>query len=379
MQRDQILDAYDRVRPALAEHSDSLRRALERWLADHPAPGPKVHSVSARLKDPASLADKLARPDKTYRHLWEVTDLLGLRVITYFDDDVDRVGRLVERHLPVDFLHSVDKRAHRDPREAVRFGYRSLHYVCRIPGADLQSDPDAPAPRFEIQVRTLLSHAWAEIEHDLGYKARDAMPAPVRRRLHRLAGLLELADQEFAAIRAELSDYAATLPARLAAAELVPLDRLSLEGLLDLPECRTLDLRIAERLAKPLGETPFYPDYLLRMVNAAGFTSANELRAGLARHEATILALVTPYFAFTTATWGLSPATMDAVLRGYALFFLSHAELLADPRPGQGHLHLDTVTRLTNFYRELDYPHDEREAQRVAGLLFDHLRRAGLA
>ena len=59
----------------------------------------------------------------------------------------------------------------------------------------------------------MLDHAWAEIEHDLGYKARDTVPAAARRRLSRLAGLLEMADQEFVAIRRDLDEYAAALPA----------------------------------------------------------------------------------------------------------------------------------------------------------------------
>jgi hypothetical protein len=76
--------------------------------------------------------------------------------------------------------------------------------VCRPDPGELPAEA-----RYEIQARTVLEHAWAEIEHDLGYRSRDAVPDAVRRRLNRLAGLLELADQEFVAIRRELTDYAA--------------------------------------------------------------------------------------------------------------------------------------------------------------------------
>jgi len=52
----------------------------------------------------------------------------------------------------------------------------------------------------EIQVRTILQHAWAEIEHDIQYKAISALPTRVRRRFASLAGLIEIADREFQAI-----------------------------------------------------------------------------------------------------------------------------------------------------------------------------------
>jgi len=247
---DAWLDEYDRVVPALREHGEMIRAQLVSRLAEDS--GLKLHSITLRVKHRDSVAAKLVRPDRTYGSLWELTDLVGLRVITYFEDGVDRVGRLLEAHLPVDFHHSVDKRK---PSSDDRFGYRSLHYVCRLA-------PDAHAQhelRYEIQVRTLLEHAWAEIEHDLGYKSRDSVPAAARRRLNRLAGLLELADQEFVAIRRELADYATTLPARIASADEVALDRLSLGSLLDCDEVRELDLAIGAQLGRAVGGQPFFP------------------------------------------------------------------------------------------------------------------------
>jgi hypothetical protein len=137
-------------------------------------------------------------------------------------------------------------------------------------------------PRFEVQIRTMLEHAWAEIEHDLGYKSKEAMPAPVRRRLQRLAGMLELADHEFVKIRQDLERYAERLPERLAADEPIPIDRLTLEGLVSCEECERLDHRIAALLGKPLGANLFFPDYLVRMLRAAGFKSINDA-AGIGR------------------------------------------------------------------------------------------------
>lgn len=376
MAHHELLAAYDRALPVLHARGAALQAELAAWLAA--VPGLKIHSVTARLKRRDSLAQKLARPDRGYAELWEVTDLLGLRVITYFEDDVDRVGEVVERHLAVDLSHSSDKRRRRD---AGAFGYRSLHYVCQLgpglgPGDGPGDGDDAGLParaRCEVQVRTVLDHAWAEIEHDLGYKAADAVPADVRRRLHRLAGLLELADQEFVAIRRDLDDYARSLPRRIeAGSDAVPLDRLSLAALLDCAELRATDQAIAAELGKPLGDEPFFPDYLLKMLAASGVHTVGEARQGVRGRAASIVAMVRPYFAFASRAWSLSPEQMARIPRGYALFFLAHALVLDSSALG-----IDKVERLTHLYRELDYPDDARAAQRVASSLIDAFRDAG--
>jgi hypothetical protein len=213
----------------------------------------------------------------------------------------------------------------------------------------------------------VLDHAWAEIEHDLGYKAPGAVPDATRRRLTRLASLLELADQEFLAIRRELEDYTRALPERIAeAGDSVALDRLSLEALLHCDEVRDLDIEIARALDRDLGTEPFFPPYLLRMLAFAGIRTVAEARAGARAHAATIARMVRPYFAFAWREWRLSPAQMKEIPRGYSLFFLVHASVLHDAERG-----LDKVERLTQLYGELDYPDDARAAQRVATSLVE--------
>jgi putative GTP pyrophosphokinase len=123
---------------------------------------------------------------------------------------------------------------------------------------------------------------------------------------------------------------------------------------------------IAVALDKELGDEPFYPDYLLKMLASSGIRSVGDARAGIARHGVLIASMVRPYFAFAWQAWQLSPDQMERVFRGYSLFFLAHAEVLAAPALGIG-----KVERLARVYRELDYPDDERAAQRVASKLVD--------
>lgn len=348
-----LLAEHAAAAPALAAHGAELVAALGAWLRDA---GIKVHAITLRVKDPASLAAKLARPDRSYRALWDVTDLLGLRVVTYFDDAVDQVAQVIERRLPIDLTRSIDKRR----ATPGAFGYRSLHYVFAL---------DAPGrlpavARGELQIRTALEHAWAEVEHDLGYKAPGAVPATIRHRLSRLAGLLEVADREFVAIRDELAAYAAALPGRIAAddaAGAVALDELAVRALAACPEAAALDDAVAATVGRGVGDELFFPDYLLRLLQHAGLATAAEVRAGLRRHAGAIVAMARPYFQFAWSSWRVAPTHGDLVLRGYALFFLAHAHLLDGAA-----LQLDRVERLTRLYRLLDYPDDAVAAQRVA-------------
>ncbi len=86
--------------------------------------------------------------------------------------------------------------------------------------------------------------------------------------------------------------------------------------------------------------------------------------------------MVDPYFVFATRAWNLAP---DA-LRGCSLFFVAHAQVLASDRHDESPLPaltLDKVMRRARLYRELDYPHDEHKAQRVASQLYETFRQAG--
>lgn len=168
--------------------------------------GIKVHQSSFRVKTADSLESKIKRKGYKYIALSEITDLVGLRVITYYDDDVDLVASLIEKEFVVDEVNSIDKRKAHDPD---RFGYMSLHYIASLSGGrcGFPEYRDFSGMKFEIQVRTLLQHAWAEIEHDLGYKSDREIPAEFRRRFSRVSSFLEEADESFVRIRNGIGDY----------------------------------------------------------------------------------------------------------------------------------------------------------------------------
>ena len=187
-----ILEEYREAFTELERLEAAVAALLRKTLGES---GLVVTAIATRIKTEESLAGKLERKGQKYTSLEDITDLVGARVITFYTDDVDRIASIAEKLFEIDWANSVDKRR---LHQLDSFGYNSLHYICRLPGF---------AYRFEVQLRTTLQHAWASINHDSGYKSDIDIPREYMRRMNRLAGMLEMADDEFSRIRAELTDY----------------------------------------------------------------------------------------------------------------------------------------------------------------------------
>lgn len=233
---------------------DGFRRQLETLLRQLvEADEINVHSISSRTKTRSSFVTKQAKKGSEYSDLGDVTDIVGLRVITYFADQVDAISRLIEREFQIDRENSIDKRESLDPD---RFGYLSVHYVVTLPPARclLTENKQFATLKAEIQIRSILQHSWAEIEHDLGYKSTGEVPNIAKRRFARLAGLLELADQEFMTIKNDIEKYGSEVSAEIVRRpEVVPLDFVSLEDLVKTDQTiARLDMAIAQNLRRQL-------------------------------------------------------------------------------------------------------------------------------
>ena len=198
-----ILESYREMLPVFSRLKTIVLEQLDGCLQ---RAGLIVSGVEARVKQEASLAGKLELKGQKYKTLSDITDIVGARVITFYADEVDKIAALVDSTFEVDWENSVDKRKLLGNDT---FGYMSLHYICRVPES-LYHDPECPELnqfRFEIQMRTALQHVWANMNHDTGYKSGFEVPKEYIRSLTRLAGLLELADDEFSRIRKDLTDY----------------------------------------------------------------------------------------------------------------------------------------------------------------------------
>jgi ppGpp synthetase/RelA/SpoT-type nucleotidyltranferase len=136
----------------------------------------------------------------------EMTDQVAFRVITYLESDIEVIESSLRTYFEIDEANSIDKRNGNSPHEV---GYRSLHLVCKLgqKRCNLPENEGLQDTPFEIQVRTVLEHAWAEIEHKQNYKSVVALPPSLQRKLNIISGTLELVDSQLAAIAKEASNY----------------------------------------------------------------------------------------------------------------------------------------------------------------------------
>jgi putative GTP pyrophosphokinase len=209
--RNRILAEYDEKKSIFDDYCAVLVRLSEDLCHQDRK---LIHSMDGRVKSRPSLQGKLRRPEKAYSRLSEITDIVGVRIITHYGRDVDRIAETIRHQFTIDEKNSADKRSLLDPD---RFGYLSLHLV-----ATMTSDRLALAEhsrfrgyRAEIQIRSILQHAWAEITHDLDYKSSVTIPREARRAFFQVAGLLELADNEFGRVRDVLANYRVSVPAEI--------------------------------------------------------------------------------------------------------------------------------------------------------------------
>ncbi len=126
-----------------------------------------------------------------------ITDIIGVRIVCAFLQDLLQVEKNLQECFTV--LEVERKGADRTFRE---FGYESTHILLAIP-QDLRKDLDLPKGLiFEIQVRTILQDAWAEVEHELVYKSEfSPFDLPLKRKLASINASLSLADIIFQEIR----------------------------------------------------------------------------------------------------------------------------------------------------------------------------------
>ena len=120
-------------------------------------------------------------------------DICGLRIICYYPSDLDKISKLLSSEF--DILESTDKA---DLLEPDRFGYRSIHFIVSIK-KEWSNAPNyrgLDSLKAEIQVRTILMHAWADVEHKLAYKKKEHVPPELRRKLSKLSALFEVADEQ---------------------------------------------------------------------------------------------------------------------------------------------------------------------------------------
>ncbi|MFB9262524.1 GTP pyrophosphokinase family protein [Bradyrhizobium erythrophlei] len=190
---------HERLTPAVVE----LIRGLLRTR------GIDFLSVEGRTKSESSVIEKCDR--KSYNNPQEqLTDLSGIRIITYLESQALQIAEVIRSTFEVDEANSLDRN---DILGSDRIGYRSVHFVCEL-GRHRTNLPEyegLAGMKFEIQLRTVLQHAWAELAHDRSFKLGLDLPKAIQRKLNLHAGMLEVVDSAFDEIAREIDNYSLSI------------------------------------------------------------------------------------------------------------------------------------------------------------------------
>jgi putative GTP pyrophosphokinase len=242
----------------------------------------EIAQIECRTKSIESFIEKIHREKGYHNPLEDVTDLVGIRIIAYYNEDVGKIGDLIKREFKIDFKNSVDKAGVLDPD---RFGYLSVHYVVSLssPRKELTEWKAFADFKAEVQVRTVLQHAWAAIDHKLRYKTAREVPRNLRRQLFRLSALLELADEEFSTLRRRTEEVEERYTADVKKGELdIEVDLKSLEVYF----AKTKQLSKWAEIAQQAGCIPFEAvksdigiDTAITVVQLVGIKTLAELDA----------------------------------------------------------------------------------------------------
>lgn len=225
-QNSSLVDEYKKIKPIYEEFTKKMKQLIESLILESDI---KILSVTSRTKDEDSLVGKIEKKREKYAKITDITDLSGVRIITYLEEELDKLEQLIGDNFEVLPEFSVNKKQTMEPD---RFGYISINYVVKLKPerAELLEYEKYKDLRCEIQIPTILQHAWAEIEHDLGYKTEPELPKKIKREFYRLSGLLELADDEFSRIKKEIDEYTKEVSEKIEESpDKILVDKISLE------------------------------------------------------------------------------------------------------------------------------------------------------
>lgn len=157
-----------------------------------------------RVKSLESILEKIERNKLEINSLTEINDLAGIRIITLFRSDMEKIKNSIEKEFTIHRCEDTSERLQDN-----QFGYESIHLEISMPNEWCLA-PNLRAYKelkTEIQIRTLSQHNWAVMSHLLQYKQEKDVPIPLKRSINRVAALLETVDNEFERLLQERETY----------------------------------------------------------------------------------------------------------------------------------------------------------------------------
>ncbi|MFM5315060.1 GTP pyrophosphokinase [Aeromonas sp. 102P] len=223
--------------------------------------------IEARVKEWPSISEKITRKSLSLKNIIELDDLVGIRLILLFRQDLEKIDALLKESLSI---QSAEDTSHR--LAEAQFGYQSRHYIVQIPDTwkKIPSFMDLGEIRVELQVRTLAQHIWAAVSHKLQYKHEASVPLPLRRSIYRASALLETVDLEFDRLLQDRTTYVK--------------EQLKNESPDTLLNVEIIGAALSEFLPNQYRHAEEYYDELLEDLNNFGISTKGKLKDLLTSH-----------------------------------------------------------------------------------------------
>jgi len=193
----ELIENFKKERPFYERFTNKLDILLQELIKDKKI---DFHLIESRTKTIDSFQEKIHRKKGNYNDINDITDLSAIRIIVYYPTDISRIESIIKSEFEIDDKNSKSSGSELNVNE---FGYLSSHLVFKLS----KNRKDLPEWNYnkdfkcEVQIRTVLQHAWASISHTLQYKTKSDIPSSLQRKLFRLASLFELADEQFVSIK----------------------------------------------------------------------------------------------------------------------------------------------------------------------------------
>lgn len=260
--KDRIAEAvawYSSIRSTYERLTDKVSNLLEDRLANKNI---NYYTIQSRTKKIESFKEKIALFNEFDSN--RICDLTGIRIIGYVESDSNKICKIIKNSFTIESENFED---HSSFLGVDRVGYQSKHFTARFKKerSVLSEFREFENMYFEIQVRTILQHAWAEISHDRNYKYRGKLPRGIHRRFNLLSGSLELIDYHFEQISNQIERYSKNV------------SRMTKEGKLKIPiNSTSLRQFLTERFGMP-GIVPYVSRTVVKELHVMGIKTLLDL------------------------------------------------------------------------------------------------------
>ncbi len=197
MQFQQLLMLYE---SAIKEIKTRFEILEDEFAAKHERK--PISTISSRIKEPMSIAEKLQRKGLAItidNMITKLYDIAGIRITCPFISDVYHILQMLEKQSDIEVIEVKDYI--KNPKKS---GYRSLHVIVNV-GVNF-SDEKREIP-VEIQIRTIAMDFWASLEHQLHYKKDYAMPQNVDEELRSIADTISKTDERMQNLAKNLPNF----------------------------------------------------------------------------------------------------------------------------------------------------------------------------